>query len=396
MTTPVPLSFGFPRMGQEAGDRRDFLPETVGAVAALGCDVVVETGLGSRMGYSDQDYLATSRLVRAGTAEDAFAKDVVVVLRSPDDRFTAMRPGAVLVSMLHYPTRPARVRRLLDLGIDAVSLDSIVDDQGWRLVENMRAVAWNGVDAAFESLSRTCPWITDPARGPLRATVIGSGTVGRYAIEAATKYGALDRDAMFHGLGLPGVQVTVLGRNITSHAGPMTGLLTTTDVLVDASQRDDPSRPLVPNAWLAFLPTHAVVCDLVVDPYLPDGNPPIVRGLEGIPAGDLDQWTFAPDDPSYCATIPDCVPTDHRRNVVSCRAWPGIRPVRCMRHYDRQLVPLLRTLVERAGTTGLRAEGDPAERALRRASLRFWAADTVPPPRTATAAPASCLPHRAS
>ena len=38
-------------------------------------------------------------------------------------------------------------------------------------------------------------------------------------------------------------------------------------LLVDATQRSDTGRPLVPNSWLAYLPHHAVICDLVVDPF---------------------------------------------------------------------------------------------------------------------------------
>ena len=89
-----------------------------------------------------------------------------------------------------------------------------------------------------------------------------------------------------------------------------------TDILVDATQRHDASVPLIPNAWIGLMPAHAVICDLVVDPYLPDNHPPVVRGIEGIPQGNLDQWEFAPDDPAW-DRLPPGVPTDHRRVVVS-------------------------------------------------------------------------------
>ncbi len=371
------MTFGIPRTAQEAGERRDFLPELVASLAALGCPVVVESGIGAGMRYTDVDYLAVSPRVRVGTARDAYAQDVVVVLRAPDDRLDWMPPGATLVSMLHFATRPARVRRLVELGIDAISLDSIVDDEGRRLVENMRAVAWNGLDAAFDALATNCPWLTDPHRAAIRVTVLGAGTVGKHAIEAATKYGSYERNERFASLGLPGVQVTVVGRNLTGHSAHMWRLLAHTDLLVDASQRSDPTRPLIPNRWLALLPDHAVICDLVVDPYLPDALPATVRGIEGIPQGDLDQWRFAPDDPRWTATIPAGVPVETRRTVVSCRAWPGIKPDECMRHYGHQLAPLLATLVERGGVSGLRPDGPDRERALWRATLAHWSARVV-------------------
>ena len=68
-----------------------------------------------------------------------------------------MQPGTCLISMLHYPTRPRRVALLKEIGLEAISLDSIKDDVGRRLIENLRAVAWNGVEVAFQSIERALP-----------------------------------------------------------------------------------------------------------------------------------------------------------------------------------------------------------------------------------------------
>lgn len=374
MSEPAQICFGFPAMRQEAGERRDVLPDLVRAVAELGCGVVVEHGLGQGMGLTDDDYLAVAPHVRVADPAEVYAQDVVLVLRAPDDRLALLRPGGLLLSMLHFPTRPARVARLRELGLEAISLDGIVDDDGRRLVENMRAVGWNGLDAAFDALTATWPAFADPGRDPVRVTVLGVGSVGKHAVEAATKYGSITRDRTLTDMGVPGVLVTVAGRNVSGHVQHIRRVLEHTDVLVDATLRSDPSRALVPNAWLAELPEHAVICDLVVDPYLPDGDPPVVRGIEGIPQGDLDQWAFAPDDPHWDATVPADVPSVHRRTVVSCRAWPGIRPVECMQRYGDQLAPLLAALVGRGGVAGLRPNGGRRERALLRASLRTWLA----------------------
>jgi alanine dehydrogenase len=115
-----------------------------------------------------------------------------------------------------------------------------------------------------------------------------------------------------------------------------------------------------------------VICDLVVDPYLLDADPPTVRSIEGIPRGDLDRFGFASDHPAWCDTIPPGIPTEHRRHVVSCYSWPGVRPHECMELYGAQLGPLLEVLLERGGSMGLRADGPYQERALHRAWLRTW------------------------
>ena len=144
------------------------------------------------------------------------------------------------------------------------------------------------------------------------------------------------------------------------------------DVLVDATQRSDPSRPIIPNAWIGFLPEHAVICDCVVDPYQLESVPPTVRGIEGIPQGNLDRYVFGPEDAAWDTTVPGGVPHTRRRTVVSCYSWPGVHPEASMRTYGAQIAPLLETLIDRGGIAWLRPDGAFHERALLRGSLRTW------------------------
>ena len=365
------VTVGFPRMHREASERRDFLPPLIGLLAANGADVYLETGIGSAMGYSDTDYSTVSPNVHITDEEHCYRQDIVVVLRAPEGKYELLRRGAVLVSMHHFSTRPARVAMLREMGIDALSLDLIRNDDGRRLVENLRSVAWNGVASAFTALERTWPTLLNPHRSTVKVTILGAGRVGRHAVEFATKYGDDARNEVFGRAGLPGVEVVTVGRNLTGDAGYLKGRLAVTDVLVDATARRDPSKPVVPNAWIGVLPQHAVICDLAVDPYLLDNVPPIVRGIEGIPQGNLDQWEFAPDDPAWDA-LPAGVPTDERRTVVSCYSWPGVRAEPCMHVYGSQLAPLLELLVSGGGLANVRPAGSYFEQALARGSLRFW------------------------
>lgn len=375
-------SVGLPRMHKEEGERRDFLPDFVRNLLERGHPVLIERGLGTGMGLSDADYTSLSPLLRLGDRKDAFAQDVVLVLRTPEvEEYDALlRPGSVLVSMLHFGTRPRRIRKLKELGVDAVSLDSLADDEGRRLVENTRAVGWNGLEAAFDALERFSPEVLTAGQGPLRVTVMGAGLVGKNAVEAAIKYGSPSRARQWADRGVRPVEVTAIGRTLTRDPRYLQERFSTTDVLVDATQRSDASKPLVPNGWIGFLPKHAVLCDLVVDPYVPSGNPPTVRSMEGIPRGDLDQWIFAPDDENWSASIPDGVPTQHRRATVTCYSWPGIHPEECMRHYGVQLWPLMERLLDRGGVDALSPKGDLLDRALCRASVRSWGLDARPLP----------------
>ncbi len=174
-TTPQPLTIGFPRMHKEPSERRDFLPPLVGLLSGMGAEVYVESGIGSGMGYSDEDYLIAPN-VHVTDEATAYRQDVVIVLRAPEGKYEWLRAGAILISMLHFPTRPARVRMLRELGIDAISLDSIANDEGRRMVENLRSVAWNGVATAFAALERSWPALVEPGRRPVHVTIMGAGS----------------------------------------------------------------------------------------------------------------------------------------------------------------------------------------------------------------------------
>ena len=130
----------------------------MGKLADWGVEVSVEGGIGSGMGFDDRDYTDLSPLVHLVTNEEAFRADVVLTLRCPEEsEFLKLRPGSILFAMLHLPTRPDRVQKLIELGVEGISMDSITDDSGRRLVIDSRDVAWNGVEAAFDALERTWP-----------------------------------------------------------------------------------------------------------------------------------------------------------------------------------------------------------------------------------------------
>lgn len=367
------LNFGFPRIHAERGEKRAFLPELIGLIAKLGVQVALEEGYGASLGFSEEAYRSVSGgNVRFDTLENVLQQDYIVVLRCPEEAILRLiKPGACLVSMLHFPTRPRRVELLRTLGLRAISLDSIKDDTGRRLIENLRAVGWNGMEAAFKVLAEKYSEFEDPRRGPLRVTLLGAGAVGVNVVQAATRYANEALRKRLYQAGVPGVWVNTVDYDITVHPEIIQEILTTTDILVDATQRRDTSRPVIYNEWLSKLPEHAVMLDLSVDPYNCEIEPISVKGIEGIPQGNLDQYIFAPDDPIY-DRIPACVDTRVRRWAVSCYSWPGIYPVECMQLYGRQLRPILTRLIDQGGIEHLSPNGRFFERAITRAVLDHW------------------------
>ncbi len=368
------ITFGFARIHAEPGEVRDFLPELMGQLTKNGARVFLEQGYGSGMGLSEADYLDAAPEVKFVSQQEAYQQDVVIVLRYPgDEPLRWMRPGACLISMLHYPTRPGRVTYLRSLGIEAISLDSLTDDQGKRLVENLRSVAWNGLHVAFNVLREHYPVpVEDKYRNPVKVTVMGVGAVGLFAVQAAVRYGDEKYWHKMAAQDVTGVQVTAVEYDLTNQKTVMPTILQYTDILVDATQRPDPTSPVIPNAWIGQMRPHAVLLDLSVDPYLSHGSQiSSVKGIEGIPQGNLDQYIFAPDDPAYDA-IPAYVDTRERRYAVSCYSWPGVFPKECMEVYGNQLATMLMTILQVGGVAHVDPEGFYFHRAIGRAQLSRW------------------------
>jgi alanine dehydrogenase len=370
MTTPG--SIGFPRMMVEPGEKRVFLPEFIQFMANLDIKIYIEEGYGSRSGYTFSDYKRANPNIFMCSREEAFEKDIALILRSPKpEEFQLVKRGTILISMLHYPTRPKRIARLKELGINSISLDSIADDSDLRMVENMMSVAWNGLEAAFDWLEKKWPGLVRPDKKPINVLIIGTGMVGKHAIEAGTKLGNVERNNDHIASNGPGAVAVSIGRNVAPTPSTMKDLMEHADILVDATQRRNASKPVIPNEWIGWLPEHSVIVDLAVDPYTLDANPPVVRGIEGIPQGSLDQYVFPADDPKWDSLVPDSIPSKNRRTTVSCYSWPGVHPEACMTHYGKQLEPLMEVLVNK-GYDGLSLNGTYFERALYRATLKAW------------------------
>lgn len=367
------LTLGLGNIHAEKGEIRAFLPPFVEKISRCFEEIILEEGYGDAMGITPDSYTKPGNIRFAPVAE-VYAQDFVLVLRYPDNKYLElMPPGSCLISMCHFPTRPNRRGFLRSRAIEAISLDSIQDDNSQRLVENLAAVAWNGCEIAFKVLQKRMrdPDLATPHRAPIKVTLLGSGGVGTLAVQAAIRYGDPQLWQSLAKNQVPGNIVQVLDYDLTSHKRYIQDLLSTTTLLIDATQRKNPAEIIIPNSFVGLLPDNAVILDLSVDPYDFSSLPHEVKGIEGIPQGDLDQYIFAPDDPAWDA-LPQQIITNHRRWVVSCYSWPGIHPRACMLRYGNQISPLLRTLASAGGIEGINPGGRHRERALARGLLKFW------------------------
>jgi alanine dehydrogenase len=369
----VGLTVGLPRIHLEAGEHRDFLPTLVRELVRLGADqVVLEEGYGTAVDVAPEAYLGADRCVRFTGYDECLAQDVVVVLRCPrEPDLRRIRSGAILVTMLHYPTRPVRNALLRELGIVGVSLDGVIDDRGRRLVQNMELVGWAGVGVAFLELARTREDFAHPGRAPIHVTCLGSGAVGASAIHAASRYGDPELRTALHERGVPGVEAAVVDHDLSWHEDYMLQRLRCTDLLIDASRRQNTAVPAVLNRWIGAMPEDAILLDLSADPYDLNVDPPAVKGIEGVPHGTLDGYVFEQHHPAWDA-IGAPVDVTNRRLALSCNAWPGVRPRASMALYGEQLEDVMDVVLSKPVERWDVASPHHAERAVARAELSRW------------------------
>lgn len=359
-------------MYKEENEKRDFLPEFFSSIKNEPVELFLEYGYGRGMGLSQEDYLAANPAIKFTNHEECYKKDIILVLRSPEfEELEYMKKNSVLISMLHYPTRTSRVKKLEENSIIGISLDSIRNDFLERIVVNYKGTSGNGMQLAFEELSKSMTNFYSLDRNVINISIIGMGMVGLTAAKAARRYASKEINAKMKDIGAKGVLVKLLPRNITCDIEEMIHIIKETDILVDASTRNDTSKYIIENRFLAYLKEHAVILDLTADPYLTDSTPVQVKAIEGIPTGILDKPVIYHDDEIYLS-IPKGVNTENRRTVVSCNAWPGIKPQKCMRLYGMQILPILKTIINNDVKTFSNDSDDYFVRAIYKSTLAYF------------------------
>lgn len=336
-------SFGFPKMNKEDKEVRAFLPSFFRKLDDANIGIWLENNYGKEMGFSENDYLKENNHINFVKRDKVLSKDVVVVLRTPEnEELKKMIPGSILVSMLHYTTRESRNMLMKKLGIISFSMDSMVDDDNRRVVVNYYGTSFNGAQKALNRLEVNLK--NKSLNRPINVVIIGMGIIGLTVAQAFKDLSNKRFYKLKEEYG--GLKITFLTRSLTGKSNLFSDELKEADILVDASSRKDTSKYIVTNQYLKELPSHSIILDITADPYDFEKKPHQVKAIEGIPTGTLDQLVFKTDDIAY-DEINNYMNTTNRRMVVSCNAWPGVNPTVSMKQYGRQLIPILRVLINK-------------------------------------------------
>jgi alanine dehydrogenase len=125
------MLIGVPKEIKTHEYRVGLVPASARELIHNGHKVVVETGAGAGIGFSDADYKAVGATI-AKTAADVFAKAEMVVKVKEPQRIECemLRPGQLLFTYLHLAPDPEQTKGLLKSGCTAIAYETVTSPRG--------------------------------------------------------------------------------------------------------------------------------------------------------------------------------------------------------------------------------------------------------------------------
>jgi len=262
-------------------------------------EVIVEKGAGLGIDITDKTFIEAG--CKIGLRKDVYACNLVARIKEPNfEELAMMRPGSIIMSMMHIRCRPKLEEALRKQRLIAVPLENLKDSSGRRRVEAVDYSGHIGMDYGFKL------WGKDPASANVK--IMGYGKMAMGAIRCAARKFA---------------KVTVLNKgDFLEMAKHIPG----TDILVDGVNRPyqrevSKEPPFVTREMLKLFKPGSVIVDLVSNP---ENHAPV----ETMRPTTLDNLHYMVDGIYHTA----------------CWGWPGLKPKKIARRYSIQLAPILKDI----------------------------------------------------
>ena len=275
-------------------------PPEINEIAATH-EVIVEKRAGVGIDISDKAFIEAG--CKIGSREQVYACDLVVRIKEPSfEEIKMIRPGSIIMSMMHIRCRPKLEEALRKQRLIVISLENLKDPFGKRKVEAVEASGRIGMEYAFKL------WGKDPATANVK--IMGYGNMAIGAIRCAARKFA---------------RVKILNKKDFLQ---MDKYISGTDILVDAVNR--PYRrevakedPFVTREMLRLFKPGSVIVDLVSNPE-----------------------NHAPVETMRPTTLADLYYMVDGIYHTSCWGWPGLEPRPVAKRYSLQLAPILKDIAD--------------------------------------------------
>jgi len=287
--------------GGRGSDRRVILmPAEAGQLTQAGIGVYVESGAGSGLQITDEQYIKAGAVI-VDTPEEAIGRDMIVKLKALSAQEAAfMKPGGIALAMIHSEQSPQNAMAIAQAGGVAVAMEAICNEYGERMVDCTDMTGEQAMILAFHLFEKV-PW-------DCKVLVMGYGRVSTGAITIASKLGA---------------KVQILRKCQYPY---IEHFLEGTDILVNGitwpKEKRDNYEYVVTRPMLQRLNRPGMVVDLSVD-Y---PNP-----VETSRPTDMREPTYEVDGIVH----------------MGIYGYPALVPYSSSERYSRQLLPIILEIAEK-------------------------------------------------
>jgi alanine dehydrogenase len=187
------VKIGVPKEVKVHEYRVGLVPASVRELVHHGHAVVVQSGAGAGIGFTDDAYAAVGATVLPDAASVFAEAELIVKVKEPQPTECALlRPGQVLFTYLHLAPDPEQARALMASGATAIAYETVTDSAGGLpLLAPMSEVAGRmAVQVGARCLEKEAGGAGIllsgvPGVRPGRVCIIGGGVVGSNAARIA-------------------------------------------------------------------------------------------------------------------------------------------------------------------------------------------------------------------
>ncbi len=190
------MIIGIPKEIHPGEQRTPIIPVSIEKLVKKGAEITVETGIGSTIGVSDDDYKKAGAKISDRTSLLS-SSDIVLRLRKPPlEEISQLKKGSIHISFLDPFNEPQLIEEFAKNQISSISMEMIprstIAQKMDALSSQANLAGYVAVILAAERLNKILPMMMTPSGTitPARVFVIGAGVAGLQAIATAKRLGA--------------------------------------------------------------------------------------------------------------------------------------------------------------------------------------------------------------
>jgi NAD(P) transhydrogenase subunit alpha len=173
------------------------LPQNVDKLIKKGAKIIIESGLGGTLGFSDEDYKKAGASIEKNRKKLLATGDIILRLRKPEVKeVPSLKKGSIQISYLDPFNEPKLLAALAKQKISAISMEMIPRSTRAQKMDALSSQAslagYAAVILAADNLHKIFPMMMTPAGTlqPSKVFIIGAGVAGLQAIATAKRLGA--------------------------------------------------------------------------------------------------------------------------------------------------------------------------------------------------------------